>query len=301
MSIFKELSPQDVYYGEYYAYKNWVLQETDPELKIIYTYEATGSYFYPFPEFEQTASNGYFIRTHYNSIKHLYYHVDRRLDFIPINSYSQANTGSVVHREFYAPDHNFGPNTFRTYKNLGIRAVIISIPQQLIGDRIKPGSLHVEDETIGFTLNDDGYGNLYDASESASFSTNPNAYHRGNAFYEHGNIIITSLSGSYQSFGTGSNTVVVSYKSTQKIHEMEAYCMAKEGEFNYSWNPTLRESGSLFSPFLLSMFTASEFSTYPTAVGLYNDDGELLAVGKFVQPIRNDRDLALTFVVRLDW
>ena len=169
------------------------------------------------------------------------------------------------------------------------------------GDTLKPKSLHVESVTDGFTLLDDGQGNLYDSTESASFSLNPNAFHRGNVFYEHGNIVLTSKSSSYQNFGTGSDNVVIKFKGTHKIYEMEAYCTAKEGEFNMTMNPSARVSRSLLISEPLPFVTSSDFSTYPTTIGLYNNNGELLAIGKTVQPIRNDSDLSLTFVVRIDW
>jgi len=301
MSIFKELSPQDVSYREYYAYKQWVLTQDDSELKLFWAYEETGSHFYPFPEFEQTGSGGIYKRTVYNSIKHLYYYIDSRLDFAATNFYSQQATGSIYYNNFYAPDHNFGPNTFNIHKNLQNTAAVISIPQAYIGDGIKPGSVHVEDVTQGYTLYDDEYGNLYDNADSASFAANKESFTVGNVFYEHGNIVLTSLTSSYQTFGTSSNLVNVKFKSTQRIYEMEAYCTAKEGEFNLSWNPSLRVSGSLNIPDLKGMVTSSEFCTYPTTIGLYNDECALVAIGKVAQPIRNDSELALTFVVRLDW
>jgi len=302
MSIFKELTTQDVSYREYYAYKQWVLDEDDSELKVFHAYEKTGSHFYPFPEFEQTGSGGIYKRTVYNSIKHLYYYVDSRLDFTAANFYSQQATGSIYFNDFYAPDHNFGPNTDTIHKNLKTVAVVISVPQAYIGDGMKPGSVQIESvlPTI-FTLDDDGYGNLYDSTESASFAANKSGYTRGNIFYEHGNIVITQT-GSYQTYGSGSGTdYVVRHKSIHKIYEMEAYCTAKEGEFNLSWNPSLRVSSSLNNPDLLGVVTSSEFCTYPTTIGLYDDDCALIAVGKVAQPIRNDSGLALTFVVRIDW
>ena len=35
-------------------------------------------------------------------------------------------------------------------------------------------------------------------------------------------------------------------------------------------------------------------------VGLYNDNNELMAIGKTAKPIKNDKEMALTFVVRFD-
>ena len=51
---------------------------------------------------------------------------------------------------------------------------------------------------------------------------------------------------------------------------------------------------------LIGEATHSDFSTYITTVGLYNDENELLAVGKTASPIKNEKDIALTFVVRFD-
>jgi hypothetical protein len=35
-------------------------------------------------------------------------------------------------------------------------------------------------------------------------------------------------------------------------------------------------------------------------MGLYNEERELLAIGKLAKPIKNEKELALTFVVRFD-
>jgi len=51
---------------------------------------------------------------------------------------------------------------------------------------------------------------------------------------------------------------------------------------------------------LIGAATHSDFGTYVTAIGLYDDDNQLVAVGKTAKPIKNDKDLALTFVVRFD-
>ena len=51
---------------------------------------------------------------------------------------------------------------------------------------------------------------------------------------------------------------------------------------------------------LIGEATHSEFATYVSTIGLYNDQDELLAIGKTAKPIKNDKELALTFVVRFD-
>jgi len=46
--------------------------------------------------------------------------------------------------------------------------------------------------------------------------------------------------------------------------------------------------------------THSAFGTYVTNIGLYNDERELLAIAKLSNPIKNDKDLPISFLVRFD-
>ncbi len=55
-------------------------------------------------------------------------------------------------------------------------------------------------------------------------------------------------------------------------------------------------SGSEYQNFT----THSEFGTYVTNIGLYNDERELLAIAKLSNPIKNDKDLPISFLVRFD-
>ena len=48
------------------------------------------------------------------------------------------------------------------------------------------------------------------------------------------------------------------------------------------------------------LYRDGDFGTYVTAIGLYDDTNQLVAIGKIAKPIKNDKDLALTFVVRFD-
>jgi hypothetical protein len=42
------------------------------------------------------------------------------------------------------------------------------------------------------------------------------------------------------------------------------------------------------------------WTPYITTIGLYNDNNELMAVGKLARPTQNIQDCALTFVVQFD-
>ena len=51
---------------------------------------------------------------------------------------------------------------------------------------------------------------------------------------------------------------------------------------------------------LIGEATHSHFATYVTTIGLYNNFNELVAVGKTAKPIKNEKEMVLSFVVRFD-
>lgn len=83
---------------------------------------------------------------------------------------------------------------------------IISIPQQIYGERLKPSTFILESDTNAFYIVDDGNGNLFDISGSveqyvingqiqSDYFTTINKQelpHVGNIFYAHGLVVITS-------------------------------------------------------------------------------------------------------------
>jgi hypothetical protein len=71
-------------------------------------------------------------------------------------------------------------------------------------------------------------------------------------------------------------------------------------EFNVSSNPSLKEGQNPNSQFLQSFVTGSDFKPYFTTIGLYNPNGDLLAVGKLASAIKNRDDVDITVKVRFD-
>jgi len=161
----------------------------------------------------------------------------------------------------------------------------------------------------------------------------------GNVFYNDGLIVITNT-GSYTTVGTGTGAdgFTLKFNSTQTIYEREYVCVVDENEYQHTTNKSLKvgySSSVAMGPFkstrytntvydkfpyrmmgwstssyntngynigkkLLGVATHSEFATYVTSIGLYNDERELLAIGKLTKPVKNEKELALTFVVRFD-
>jgi hypothetical protein len=91
----------------------------------------------------------------------------------------------------------------------------------------------------------------------------------------------------------------LSFKNEHIIEENEIRCLVEESDFNLSYNPTI-VTGSYINGVVRNFATGSEFTTYTTQIGLYNDNNELLAVAKFSKPILISPDTDMTFVVKYD-
>ena len=217
---------------------------------------------------------------------------------------------------------------------------VISIPQKLFGEGIKSGSIELTDYSKGaaITVKDDGYGNLYDATYetnflSASLTAQGSGSSIGVVSYDYGLIMLTDTGSMYGNVGkmTGANGWVLKFDSTKTIYEHEYSVVIPEGRFNSTTNisVSLERSGSQTIPSGLddgtmrelvaapaeslynsngynattqteNFTTHSFFAPYVTTIGLYNDHGDLLAVAKTSRPVRNDPEIALSFIVRFD-
>jgi len=90
------------------------------------------------------------------------------------------------------------------------------------------------------------------------------------------------------------------FKNNQLIFENEFHCTVDEDEYNFTLNPTARKYKTIQRGELANFATGSNFRPYVTTVGLYNDEGELLVVGKLAQPVKISNETDTTFVVRYD-
>ena len=117
----------------------------------------------------------------------------------------------------------------------------------------------------------------------------------GTVFDKQGIVVISSPDYRYNDIITTAYSA--SYKSTVTIHEMNVVTRMDSGDFNMSTNLTLtRDDDSTYLPFV----SGSSFAPYITTIGLYNDAGQLLAIGKLAQPIRKRNDVDMNFMIRID-
>jgi hypothetical protein len=256
----------------------------------------------------------------YNSIKQLYYS-----NYLLSPSGSPASTASFTPTPFI-PDfetaisrnvltgkgnttnyYNYLSSTininrtFPTESNAKIG--VISIPSNLFGEYLKPGSFTIN--TKSGSITDDTEGNLLYNSSGYSASK----VHVGNIIYEHGmSIIISKSMGSYGdeffNMFNSSSFLTCSFQSNITIFESQYKCTARPDEFLFSQNPSLL-SGSNPCPknitsTLYDFATGSYFTPYVTTVGLYNNNKELVAVGKLAQPLDMSDTTDTTILINLD-
>ena len=261
----------------------------------------------------------------YSSIKELYYSNYLLGDDGSPAATASFNNDETITGPAYTPNYyNYLSNTlppsryFPTGSNEAI--TVISIPSNLFGEYLKPGSVNISTGSI--ILQDDGLGNLLQGSLKV-----------GDVIYEHGIIIITNsgITGSLDGYGYVqygstlygggdynfinnfySSSLICSFESTVTIYETQYKCTIRENEFNFSNNPSLLSgsvaisngSGSSFpqpgSGKLNDNVTGSYFSPYITTVGLYNNNKELLAVAKLAQPLPISLVTDTTILINID-
>jgi len=269
----------------------------------------------------------------YNSIKQLYYtnYLNSTASFGGDLTTASLNPGSETSGDrFTGPTSSIGrffnyPQTTLTFEKYfpttsGSQIGVLSIPVGMYGVSIQPNSFKwIADSG---SVYDDGEGNLI-------FQTTEEIC--GNIFYSHGIAVITSDSQPLADvYGTGiygsslygltdsiivenfvtSSNVTCSFSSSLIIYETQYKCTSRENEFNFSQNPTISSGstettssiGTFYTPgqYLLGFSTASYFTPYVTTVGLYDNDYQLLAVGKLAQPLPLSSTTDTTILVNID-
>jgi hypothetical protein len=232
----------------------------------------------------------------YDSIKQLYY-----------TNYLRGEDGSTVLTSSVLPDgirigqagvqpmyENYLSNTLEANRifptGSGDTISVISIPSNLFGEYIKPGSFefkYLQDASI-ITLTDNSEGKIISSSQEV-----------GDIIYKQGNIILTNGDSIDHSSLTSTNNVTCSFQSTLTIYESQYKCTFSPNEYTYTQNPSAI-SGSADSGVVYDFLTGSYFQPYVTTVGLYNNANQLVAVGKLSQPLQSSNVTDTTILVNLD-
>ena len=132
----------------------------------------------------------------------------------------------------------------------------------------------------------------------------------GNVFYKHGMIVVSDprpkywdaflgRTGNFDFDGT-SYGFTGSFRSTTTLYEYEVICKIRRSEFNFTQNWTIRKDRNNDSQTIENYATSSFFNPYITTIGLYNDNYDLVAIGKLSSPLEKRDDVDMNIIVRWD-
>ena len=279
--MFKKFTPENQNTYQYKAHKNFTLTQAD-----LTRYE--------------------FIKNSTNEVSKSYY------DFARINFYlSGSQSESYLNQSFNIGNDGSGRNIFlnKFYDN----GSIVFIPQNKFDEGIKRGSFKLIDTATSAIIVDDSDGNLFSInaahSQSAGALSTSNNY-VGNIFYNVGVFAITetgsfngisiSPSGSNKDYTdvTGGN-YIVQYQGTTQINTYEWTCNSQPNELNNTTNPTVFHTNGLGQ--LKDNLTGSNYPTYITEVGLYDDQNSLIGYAKLSKPIPKSQKILTKFLLRMDY
>lgn len=326
MSAFKKLNKQDVFVTAYSAKKSWAVTGSLLEaynILSIPAYSGSGPQYVGSQE-KNVNPTGSFYNLNYKSLEQLYYR-----SFYDEN---RTQSGSIFHSSSY--DHYLESSLTSGSRYLGVSASIFSLPREIVGTHIEPGSIlaippttttsslyvvdgYVQDEITSENLyfenlsipyynttgeiRDNGEGVLYITTVSGSYNV-------GNVIYSHGVLVITD--GIVANFYNSGQAPTLRWKSNQPIYTYNYHCKIKDAEFNMTQHPSIMSGSSVYTENSSSYFrpsgnvksfaTGSDFQPYFTTVGLYNDANELIAVAKLGKAIPKSTNSDMTVVVKLD-
>ena len=322
MSAFKQFLSQDIIVEPFKVNKGFTFiysEFTNPDIQID-KFKGTNNNFLTDKSTTGLNSTEYQVLI-YNSIKELYYS-----NFISSSSGDSAITASLLPGDDKEGDRLIGPSSSQgRYENYlqstltpsrffptdnGDEIAVLSIPSRLYGDYIQPNSFNVIFSGSAYNITDDGDGNLLSGSEVI-----------GNIIYQHGIVTLTSeiisnlsiygggvFGGGVYGGGGSGNTIVedflvttditCSFSSSFDIYETQYKATINEFEFNFSQNPSTI-SGSTDGT-VYDFVTGSYFSPYVTTVGLYDNDQNLLAVGKLSQPLPISKTTDTNIFINID-
>jgi|TARA_R110000764_G_scaffold62500_2_gene132694 hypothetical protein len=268
----------------------------------------------------------------YNSAKELYYS-----NYLSSSYGDNVQTASLIPGTNELGDRFVGspqspglyynyPQTNLTFEKFfptgsGEAIGVFSVPSGLYGKYIQPKSFFLSSDEGD--IRDDGEGNLINQTSNNIV---------GNIFYAHGLAVITNkgFADTGGVYGTGlygtalygttdldyinsfitSTNITCSFSSSLTIYETQYKCTLRDNEYNFTLNPSVSSGstettssiGTFFTPgqYLNDFATGSEFSPYISTVGLYDNDYNLLAVGKLSQPLPISPTTDTTILINID-
>lgn len=173
---------------------------------------------------------------------------------------------------------------------------IFDVSNLYYGKRIMPTSFVLSDSAFSasggamkFTLNDDGFGNLYRADCFTSQSTWNSV---GNLYYDEGLVLIKSPHLNF----FGKEGYSTSFRGTQSVHVMKLNVLAPANALNSSSNP----SYVTLPPSPFPNDPSADF-VYVAGINFHDEDFNVVAKAQLAQPILKRPGDRIAFNVRIDF
>ena len=196
---------------------------------------------------------------------------------------------------------------------------VLHVPEMFYGRQIVTGSVkmvtHAWDLAVGANIGagpryytDDGIGRLFDVPSGSDWKTawmSGSASLVGHVFYDYGLVVFNNgdsnwhkefVSSSFNNQSGSDPNLHVQFSGSTVIQSSVFMCRMGASDVNASNNPS----------FLSQSFDGRVWSrmpdtrTYITAIGLYNEERQLVAVAKLAQPIRKREQDSLDIRLRID-
>ena len=333
MSAFKQLNSQDIIVSPLEVNKNFTFsgsELTNDDVGIDRFLGKSGNYLVSQSLTGNITGQQIPEVLVYNSIKQLYYanYISGSAGFVGASTSGSIvigadESGNVMVGNKQSTNYydysqtTLWPNRFivtASAETSSVEVGVVSIPSKLYGDYIQPESFILDVGNSGSII-DDGEGRLKFAPAGSSTYE----YMNGNIIYDHGIITVfgETIDGdtiNTLGFVTSSN-VTMSFSSSIKIYETQYQITVFEDEYNYSLNPSIITGSQIPTQFSgsdinyvntasigkpLDFATSSYFSPYITSVGLYDNDFNLLAVGKLAKPLQSSLTTDTTILINID-
>lgn len=131
----------------------------------------------------------------------------------------------------------------------------------------------------------------------------------GTIFYDQGVLIISDFRPKYANALLGKTGILdyenneygfnAEFKTSTRFYEHEVVCRIPKTDFNMTQNSsTIIKYDKKQKP--KQYLSNKEFRPYFTTIGLYDDNGNLLAVAKLATPIKKRKDVDMNIVIRFD-
>jgi hypothetical protein len=300
--MFKEIPKSDIVTRPFKVYKEWIIDEQDTDISILYGVSSSFGAFDP----DTDDLSGVI----YRSIQAQFYR----------DSSNASILTEVGKRKSYASTDE---------RNLESEFGLISIPQHKYGEGIKVGTVKFTDNNSSKIYLDDGYSNLVSGSTIC-----------GNIMYDRGFVILTkdTPSGSLTDFRIEYNSTQTIYENEIFIPVLEnefnvsqnptslvnvdydsGSVIIKNQNPERSWgggiattiNSYTQSYTSLRSAKINPLFneydvsasidpTGSYLAPFITTIGLYDNELNMVAVAKLARPMKSLPDYPLNFIIRFD-